>query len=111
MTIRDFIYLTKEDAELMKALDAEKPEGLKAFAEFAKRHGCDIEPEELTDAALSDVVGGMIPIQEPNAKAGICRHTGCGGEILNVGNLFRDCECKICHETHYWLWGFDYYTT
>ena len=111
MTVREFIMLTKNDAELMKALDAEKPEGLAAFVEFAKRHGCEIETEELKDAALSDVVGGMIPIQEPNAKAGLCWHTGCDGQILNVGDPFHDCECSKCHETHYWLWGFDYYTT
>lgn len=111
MTINEFILLTKKDAALMKALDTEKPDGVEEFVEFARRHGCDIGPEELTDAALADVVGGMIPNTNPNAKTGMCWHTGCGGEILNIGNPFRYCECKTCHETHYWLWDFDYYTT
>lgn len=111
MTIKEFISLTQSDAKLMKALDTEKPEGFDAFVEFARKYGYSIEAEELDEITLSNVIGGMIPITEPSAKTGLCWHTGCKGQILNVGNLFRYCECERCHETHYWLWDFDYYTT
>lgn len=110
MTVKEFISLTRKDAVLMKALDAEKPEGLEAFVAFARRHGCNIDLKELDDIALSDVTGGHFAATMSTPKVGECRHTGCGGRILNVGNLFHDCECNMCHETHYWLWDFDYYT-
>ena len=111
MTFREFITLAKNDADLLKVLDAEKPEGCAAFIDFARRHGYSIESEELDDAALADVVGGVVPNNPPNAKVGLCWHTGCGGSILHVGNPFRSCVCEKCGETHYWLWSFDYYTT
>ncbi len=111
MTVKEFISLTKTDAALMKALDTEKPDGLEAFVEFARRHGCEIDPGEVDDAVLSDVVGGFVPNLPPETKSGACWHTGCDGQIMNVLNPFKSCECAKCHEVHYWLWGFDYYTT
>lgn len=111
MTVKEFISLTKNDAELMKAFNAEKPEGVDALIEFARKHGYDIDRTAVDDAALSDAVGGAIPNIPPSVKNGLCWHKGCDGLILYVGNPFHDCECEKCHETHYWLWKFDYYTT
>ena len=111
MTVKEFILLTKSNTDLMKALDTEKPDGFDAFVGFARRHGYNIDPVELDDKALSDVIGGFVPIPGIDMKNGLCWHKGCDGQILYVGNLFHDCECEKCHETHYWLWGFDYYTT
>ena len=110
MTVREFISLTGSDASLKRALDAEKPEGLEAFVGFARRHGCNVDPNELDETALSDVTGGSFAITVGFSKAETCRHAGCGGEILHVGDPFHSCECSRCRENHYWLWDFDYYT-
>ena len=110
MTIAEFIETVKNDAALSGALEAEKPEGAKAFIEFAKKHGYEIGHGEIDESELCGITGGLVPPEGTSMKTGLCRHTGCGGVILNVMDLFHSCECEKCHETHYWLWSFDYYT-
>lgn len=36
------------------------------------------------------------------------QHKDCGGRIKYVGNLFKECVCEGCGETHYSIFQFDY---
>lgn len=72
-----------------------------------KRNGGKVR--ELNDKELDHVNGGSFAIIS-ELRTQSCKHIhdNCGGEILNVGNLFAYCKCKKCGMERYWLYSFDY---
>ena len=63
----------------------------------------------LDDKDLDHVNGGGFAIIS-NLRTPSCKHihNNCGGEILNVGNMFAFCKCAKCGLERYWLYSFDY---
>ena len=68
--------------------------------------------KNLNSESLGQISGGSL---HDNDLAGnlvylgtVYIHNGCGGSIMNIGSLKKNCICSKCGESHFFLLSFNY---